>query len=70
MHVCMYICMYVFTFLKELVFFDCGSMNKFVPHRFMCMNAWPIRNDTIIKYNLVGVGVALLQEVCHWKGKL
>ena len=35
----------------------CGGLNKNAPHKL-------IGSDTISE--LVGVGVALLKEVCHW----
>ena len=31
----------------------------------MCLNAYPIGSGTIWKHDLVGVSVALLEEVCH-----
>jgi hypothetical protein len=31
----------------------------------MCLNAWPIGRGTIRRCDLVGVGVALLEELCH-----
>ena len=37
----------------------------------MCLNAWPIGNDTIRRCIFVGPGMALLEEVCHcWGGLL
>jgi hypothetical protein len=36
----------------------------------MYLNAWPIGSGTILKCDLVGVGVALLEEVCHCGGRL
>jgi hypothetical protein len=39
------------------------------PHRLTCLSAWLIGSGTIRRYGLVGVGVALLKEVCHcWEG--
>lgn len=32
----------------------------------MCLNAWPIGSGTIRRCGPVGVGVALLKEVCYW----
>ena len=43
----------------------CGGLNRFGSHRLMCLNAWPTGSDTIRKRGLVGVGVVLLEEVCH-----
>ena len=45
---------------------SCGGLNRYGFHRFMCLNAWPIRSGTIRKCGLVGVGVALLEEVCKF----
>ena len=36
----------------------CGSLNVIAPHKL-------IGSGVIRRYSLVGVGVALLQEVCH-----
>jgi hypothetical protein len=33
----------------------------------MCLNARPKGSGTIRKHGLVGVGVALLEEVCHYE---
>jgi hypothetical protein len=30
----------------------------------MCLNAWPIEDDTVRRCGLIGIGVALLEEVC------
>jgi hypothetical protein len=38
------------------------------PHRFMCLNVWLLGSGTIRRCGLVGVGVALLEEVCHCRG--
>jgi hypothetical protein len=43
----------------------CGGLNKYGPHRLMCLNAWLIWSGTIRTCDLVGVGVALLEKVCH-----
>ena len=45
-------------------------LNKNGAHRLMCFNVWPIGGGTIRRYGLVGVGVALLEEVCHCGGGL
>ena len=42
---------------------QCGGLNKNVPHRLM-------ESGTIKKSGFVGVGVALLEEVCHWEWAL
>lgn len=44
---------------------ECGGLNKNAPPHFMCLNAWPIESDNIRRYGLVGVGVALLEEMYH-----
>ena len=36
----------------------------------LCWNAWPKGSDIIRRYGLVGVGVVLLEEVCHGGGRL
>jgi hypothetical protein len=46
-------------------FGSCSGLKRNAPHRLMCLNAWPIRNGTIRKCGLVGVGVAWLEEVWH-----
>jgi hypothetical protein len=40
-----------------------GGLNRFGPHRLMCFNAWPMGSGIIWRCGLVGVGVALLEEV-------
>ena len=35
------------------------------PHRFMSLKAWQVWSGTIGRCGLVGVGVALFEEVCH-----
>jgi len=42
---------------------ECGGLNRFGPQKLACLNAWHIGSG------LVGIGVALLEEVCHcWGG--
>jgi hypothetical protein len=41
----------------------CGDFNENDPHRL-------IERGTIRKYGLVGIGVALLEEVDHFRGGL
>ena len=48
----------------------CGGLNRNGPNRLMCLTAWPIGSGTIRRCGLVGVGVTLLQEVCHCGGGL
>ena len=43
----------------------CSGLKRFGAHRFMCLNGWPMGNGMIRKYSLVGVGVALFEEVCY-----
>ena len=43
-----------------------GGLNRCDPHGLMCLNAWLMYSSTIRKYGLVGIGVALLEKVCHW----
>ena len=38
---------------------------RFGPHRLMCLNAWSTGSDTISRYGMFGVGVALLERVYH-----
>jgi hypothetical protein len=44
---------------------DCGSLNREESHRLIDLNVWSPVNGTIRKCGLVGVVVALLEEVCH-----
>lgn len=49
----------------------CGGFNKNGPHELIYLNAcWVIREWHWLRrsrrYSLVGIGVALLEEVCHW----
>ena len=41
----------------------CGGLNGDSPHRFMCLNAWPLGNSNIGMWGLVGVGTILMEEV-------
>jgi hypothetical protein len=43
----------------------CGDLNRFGPHRLMCLNAWPIGSGIIRRGDLVGIGMALLEEAFH-----
>lgn len=40
----------------------CGGL-KNGQHRFVCVNAWPTGSGTTRSYDLVEVGVALLEEM-------
>lgn len=55
----------------------CGVLNKYGPHRIICLNSWPVGSGTIRRIGLVGVDltlleedVALLDEVYHCGGGL
>ena len=48
----------------------CDGLNRNSLHRVMCLHAWPIGSGTIRKCGLIGVGMALLEEVCHCRGGL
>ena len=43
----------------------CGGLNKYGPHWLMYLNAESSGSATIRRCGLVGVGMALLQKVCH-----
>lgn len=43
----------------------CGSLNRCGPPSLKCLNAWTMGSGTI-----VGVGVALLEELPHCGGEL
>ena len=45
-----------------------GGVNRFGPQRPMSVNAWPMGTSTIRRCVLVGVGVVLLEAVCHCGG--
>jgi hypothetical protein len=48
----------------------CGGLNRNRNSpQVVCLKAWSPESDTIRKYGLVGVGVALWEEVCH-QGRL
>ena len=51
-------------------FTQCSGLNRFGPHRLVCLSGWPIGNGTTKRYDLVRVDVALLKEVCHSGGGL
>jgi hypothetical protein len=52
------------------VLVPCGGFNGYSPHRLMCLDAWPMGSGSIKRCGLVGVGVALLGELCHYGGGL
>ena len=39
-----------------------GGLNRYGPHRFICL---AMMSGTIRRHGIVGVGVVLLEEVCH-----
>lgn len=43
----------------------CGGLNRNGPYRVMSLNVWGTGRDTVSKCGLVGVGVALLEEMCY-----
>lgn len=45
----------------------CGDLNRYGPERLICLNAWPIGSGAIRRCDLVGAGVAFLEEVCHFQ---
>ena len=47
----------------------CGGLNRYGPYRLMCLGAWPMGSGSIRRCGL-GVGVALLEELCHCGGGL
>jgi hypothetical protein len=49
---------------------ECGDLNRFEPHRLMCLNAQPMARGTIRRYDLVGVDVTLMENVCHCGDRL
>jgi hypothetical protein len=40
----------------------CDNLNRFGYHRFMCLNAWPMRSGTIRRCGLVGGSVSLWRQ--------
>jgi hypothetical protein len=43
------------------------GLNRDGPHRLMCLHAWSPESGSTRRSGLVRVGVALLEEVCHWE---
>ena len=48
----------------------CGSLNRYGPLGLMCLNDRLTASGTIRSCGLVGVGVILVEEVCHCGGGL
>ena len=42
----------------------CG-LNRYGPHKLKCLNAWPIASGTIRRCGLVGIGMVLMEKLCH-----
>jgi hypothetical protein len=49
---------------------DCGGLNRYGPYSLICLYTWSIRTGTVGRCGLVGVGMVLLEEVCHYGGGL
>jgi hypothetical protein len=49
---------------------QCSGLNRFGPHVDSCLNAWPTGSDTIRRCELIGIGIDLLEEVCHCQNGL
>ena len=54
----------------EKVLRVCGGLKRNGPHVHMCLNAWAIGSVTVRRCCFVSVGVALMEEVCHYGGEL
>ena len=48
----------------------CSGLNRFGVHGSRCLNAWLIGSDITKSCVLVGIGMTLLEEVCHCGGGL
>ena len=48
----------------------CGSLNRYGPHKLLCLKAWLIGSGTVRRCSLVGVGVALLGSASLWEAAL
>jgi hypothetical protein len=53
--------------LGMLIDYGCSGLNMYGLDRLMCFTVWPIESGTIRRFDLVRIGVALLEEVCHWE---
>jgi hypothetical protein len=45
---------------------ECSGLNRYGLHRFMCLKCLAIGSGTIRRCDLIGVGMAFLEKVCHW----
>ena len=43
----------------------CGGLNRKGPYKLIDLNAWSPGSGTIRRCDFVGVGLALVEEVCH-----
>jgi hypothetical protein len=59
--VCVCVCVCVCACVIQRI--TCGGFNRFGPLRLMCLNTWPMGSDAIRRCVLVGIGVALLEDV-------
>lgn len=50
---------------EDIKLSGCCDLNRYDPHRHMCLNAWLLWSGTIRWCSLVGVDVFLLEELCH-----
>jgi hypothetical protein len=51
--------------IASILMRPCGGLNRKCPHRLMSLNVLLIVSGTIQRYGLIGVGMALLEEMCH-----
>lgn len=73
-HICMHthanIVRYTFLGTTLLLVTMCDSLNRNGPYRLVCVNAWHIGSSTIRRSSLIGVSMALLDDVCHCGGEI
>jgi hypothetical protein len=62
-HWCVCVCVCVCVCACVIQRITCGGFNRFGPLRLMCLNTWPMGSDAIRRCVLVGIGVALLEDV-------
>ena len=53
-------------FQSSLLHFDCLPAASIRFHRLLGLNAWPVGSGGVRWHGLAGVGVTLLEEVCHF----
>ena len=44
---------------------NCDGLNRYGLDKLMCLKVWLIGNSTIMRHDLVGEDMSLLEEVCH-----